>query len=284
MLPDQARGWQEVLTLTYEQLLHQLIVFAPKLFGAFLLLVVGGVVAFLLSKATRAGVHFFERIFVRLLPSVFIKSDPRLRSVNTHTISRIVFWLVFLFFVAAATNSLGLNLVSMWMGELLLYLPKLVVGLLIMASGYLISNVVEAMVVSAAESAGSRQAMWIGKITQFAVFFTAIVIGIEQFGINLQFFTQFFVVMSAVLLGGFSLAFAFGAKRLVANIIGAQQASRFLKLGDEVTIADIDGVVVEISNTMLIIESSQGHMTIPASFFMENVGCIKSTSTTGIGK
>ncbi|MEE2732543.1 MAG: hypothetical protein VYA55_17110 [Pseudomonadota bacterium] len=281
MAPDQARGWQEVLALTYEQMLQQLIVFAPKLLGAFLLLVIGGLVAFLISRATRTGMHFFERLLMRLFPSLFVKPDLKFRPININAVSKMIFWLVFLLFVAAAANSLGLEMVSRWMSDLLLYLPRLAVGLLIMIGGYLISNIVELMVVSAVESAGSKQAKWIGKVTQFAVFFTAIVIGIEQFGINIHFFTQFFIVMSAILLGGFSLSFALGARTLVANIIGAQQAAKFLQLGDEVSIAGIDGVVVEISGTMLVIESHQGRVTVPANLFMENVGCIKSSSGSG---
>lgn len=284
MLPDQAKDWQDVLVLTYEQLLHQLVVFAPKLLGALLLLAIGGLIAFLLAKMARTGVKLSERLLIRLFPSFWIKPDDRFRQVNTNIIGKIVFWLVFLFFIAAGANSLGLEMVSNWMGQLLLYLPKLVVGLLIMIGGYLISNAIKYMTVSAAESAGLKQAQWIGQSTQIAVFFTAIVIGVEQFGINIHFFTQFFIVLSAILLGGFSLTFALGAKTLVANIIGAQQASKFIRLGDEISIAGIEGVVVEISGTMLVIESHQGRITVPANFFMEHVGHVKSTTVSGSAK
>lgn len=280
MTPDQTKSWQQVLALTYEQLQHQLVVFAPKLLGAVVLLAVGCLIAFVLAKATRSIIVYSQRLLNRLFPTVFVKTEIRFRPANVNAISKVVFWVVFLFFIAAGANSLGLDMVSNWMGQLLLYLPKLVVGMLIMVGGYLLSNVIEVMVVSAAESAGSKQAQWIGKITQFAVFFTAIVIGVEQFGINIHFFTQFVIVMSAIIAGGFALAFALGARTLVANIIGAQQVGKFIKLGDEVSIAGIDGVVVEISGTILVLESHQGRITVPAKFFLEHQGQIKSAATT----
>lgn len=278
MPPDQAKSWEQLLALTYDQLMQQIVVFAPKLFGALSLIMVGIFVAFILAKVTRTIVLYTQRVLVRVFPSVFAKSGIRIRSANVNAVSKVVFWLVLLFFTAAGANSLGLDMISSWMGTLLLYLPKLIVGLLIMVGGYLVSNMIEVMVVSATESAGSKNAVWIGRVTQFAVFFTAIVIGVEQFGINIHFFTQFVIVMAAILVGGFALAFALGAKNLVANIIGAQQAGKFLRLGDEVSISGVEGVIVEISTTMLVVESHQGRMIIPAKFFMESIGSIKSAA------
>lgn len=280
---EQVRSWSDVLILTYDQLIQQLVVFAPKLLGAFLLIVIGGLVAFLLSKAARTGVSLLERFLVRVIPSVFQSSDIKLRLSYLNVISKVIFWLVFLFFIAASANSLGLAVVSGWVGDLLRYLPRLVIGLLIIIGGYFISNVCNLMAISAAESAGLKEAHWIGRGVQGAVFFTAIVIGIEQLGINIQFFTQFFIVVSAIILGGFSLAFALGAKQLVANIIGAQQASKLLRLGDDIRMTTSDGVMtegvlVEISGTMLIIETHQGRVIIPARLFLEHGGQLQSNT------
>ncbi|MDH5324883.1 MAG: mechanosensitive ion channel [Gammaproteobacteria bacterium] len=278
MKPEQARDWQELLLSTYEQLLSQLIVYTPKLLGAFLLLFIGGLIAYLLSKLARTGVKLLESLLIRLFPSFIVRSDIKYRQSYVEAISKIVFWFVLLFFIAASANSLGLDMVSKWVQQLLLYLPRLVVGLLIMIGGYLISNAIKLMVASAAESAGMKQALWIGRSAQFVVFFTAIVIGVEQLGINIQFFTELFIIVSAILLSGFSLAFAFGAKYLVANIIGAQQANKLFQLGDEIKIANIEGVLVEIKGTMLVIESQNERIMIPASLIMQRIGRVKSGS------
>jgi len=284
MDPNQSRDWHDVFGPSYEHLLQQFIEYTPKLLAAILLLVVGVVIAFLLSKITRTAVKLIERLLVRLFPSIVVKSNIKFRTSYIDAISKIIFWFVILFFVAASAQRLGLQMVSSWVEQLLLYLPRIAVGLLIIIGGYLISNAVRLMAVSAAESAGVRQALWIGRSTQFVVFFTAIVIGIEQLGINIQFFTQLFLMVSAILLGGFSLAFALGAKNLVANIIGAQQASKLYKLGDEINIAGIEGVLVDISGTMLVIETDQDRITVPANFILEHIGHIRSSTNSTSGK
>ena len=127
-----------------------------------------------------------------------------------------------------------------------------------------------------AESAGFKQSELLGTSVQVAVFFTAVVIGVEQLGINIHFFTQFFIVTSAILLFGFSLAFGLGAKDLIGNIIGSQQAQKIIRIGDEIAIDDIEGVVIEISSTALILETEAGRTTLPAHWFSNKMTHIKS--------
>lgn len=276
MAAPESNGWQDLFSLTYQQTLHQITEFLPKLLGALLLLLLGWLIAVLLSRAAKAGVHLLEGSLYRLSPRLLPKTAPATRKRHIDVIGKVVFWLVMLFFIALCANNLGLDLVSRWMGELIAFLPHLAAGLLIMLAGYLISNVVYMMTYSASDSAGLGQAHLIGRSVQLTVFVTAIVIGVEQFGINLQFLTQFFIVISAVLVAGFSLAFSLGARELIGNVIGAQQATRVFQIGDEIRLGDAEGVVVEVTASLIILESPEGRLTIPASQFMREHCHIKT--------
>ena len=268
-------SWREVLALTFDQLLQQIIVFAPKLLGVLALLVLGWITAVVLSKLARTAIVLLSRLIARLLPNFIAKNDATISANYVDIIGRVIFWLVLLFFIATSANSLGLNILSNWMNQLLLYLPRLVAGILIIIGGYLASNIIKLMATSAAEGAGFKQTILLGRSVQFAVFFTAVVIGIEQLGINIQFFTQFVIVIGAVIVFGFSLAFGLGAKYLVANIIGAQQAHKQLKVGDEINIENVEGILIEITTSTLVIETNAGRTTIPAKSFLNNVVHVK---------
>ncbi|MDX1496978.1 MAG: mechanosensitive ion channel [Salinisphaeraceae bacterium] len=278
MTAPESNGWQELFSLTYQQTLQQVTEFLPKLFGALLILLVGWFIAALLSRAAKVGIRLLEKSLYRLSPKLLPKAAPNVRERHVNVIGKVVFWLVMLFFIALCANNLGLDLVSRWMSELITFLPHLAAGLLIIVGGYLISNVVYMMTVSAAESAGLTQAHLIGRSVQVTVFVTAAVIGVEQFGINLQFLTQFFIVIAAVLVAGFSLAFAMGSRDLIANVVGSQQATRILQLGDEVRIREIEGVVVEVTASLIVLESPEGRVTIPAGQFMRDTCHIKSAT------
>lgn len=278
-MDSSIESWREILSLTFDQLVQQLIIFAPRLLGVIALLILGWVIAIVLAKLARSSIGILNKVLTRLFPNFLPKTDATISASYTNIAGRVIFWLVFLFFVVASANSLGLNIVSNWMGQLLLYLPRLAAGVLIMIGGYLASNVAKVMACSAAEGAGFKQTELLGRSVQFAVFFTAIVIGIEQLGINIQFFTQFVIVIGAVILFGFSLAFGLGAKDLVASIIGAQQAQKQYRIGDEVSIGGADGILIEITSATLVLETSQGRTTIPAKFFLDNIGQVKSSKT-----
>lgn len=271
-------NWRNVLVTTYEQILQQLILFTPRLLGALILLLIGWLVALLLAKAARSSIDLINRLIRRLFPSLIARHDVHLHTSYANVVSKIVFWLVLLFFIAAGANSLGLDIFSRWMGQLLVYLPRFAAGLLIMIGGYLVSNVVKLMAVSAVESAKFPQADLLGRSVQLAIFFTALVIGIEQLGINIQFFTQFFIVIAAVLAAGFSLAFGIGARDLIANIIGAQQANKYCRVGDEICIDGVEGILIEISSTSLVLEAAEGRVTVPARLFMEKTTKINSST------
>ncbi|MBU6951193.1 MULTISPECIES: mechanosensitive ion channel family protein [unclassified Hahella] len=277
MDPIQTQGWRELLHQTYEQTIQQLIAFTPNILGALALFFFGFFIALALARAVRTGVTLLEKLLGRLFARFSTSpSSLKLRQSYTNVISKAVFWLVLLFFIAAGANSLGLNIVSQWMSQLLLYLPHFAAGMLIMLGGYLLSKVINLVMTSAAESVGIRQSALIGRSVQFTVIFIAVVIGIEQIGINIQFFTQFTIILSAVIAGGFSLAFALGAKYLVANIIGSQQVNKLVQLGDEVSIAGVDGVVVDITSSVIVLETPQGRTAIPGSFFMEHISQIRA--------
>lgn len=274
------QSWRDVLSLTYEQILQQLIVFAPKLIGVVLLLLVGWVIALLLAKAARGGIYFLNRLLIKLFPNVFLRPESHVGIPYINIISKCVFWLVLLFFIAAAANSLGLNIVSQWMSQFILYLPRFAAGLLIIVGGYFAGSVIKMMAESTAQSAGFTQTELLGRSVQAAIFFTAIVIGIEQLGINIQFFTQFVIVIAAVIIFGFSLAFGLGARDLISNIVGVQQAQKTCRLGDHIKIAGVEGVLIEITRSTLILEADSGRVTVPAYLFLKEVGFIRTSSAT----
>jgi hypothetical protein len=184
-------------------------------------------------------------------------------------ISKTVFWVVMLFFVAAATSSLGLEFFSSWLNALLGYLPQMLAAVFIVLAGYLLGNVVAVMVESAAENSSFSQPSSIGSIAKFSIFFVALVVGIEQLGINIQFITTFIIVVVGVLLFGMALAFGIGSNSFVANIIAAKQAKKHFRLNEFVKVAGIEGTLVDITSTMLLIETEEGRVLIPARVCMD---------------
>ncbi|MET0290807.1 MAG: hypothetical protein ABW136_00490, partial [Steroidobacteraceae bacterium] len=112
---------------TVEQLLLTLRAQLPAIIGAILLVLVGWFVARLLRILAARGMLAAEALIDRITgrsSRLGERHGPRI-------VGTVVFWIVLLFFVTAATQVLGLTTFTAWLGRLLDYLPTLAAGALI---------------------------------------------------------------------------------------------------------------------------------------------------------
>jgi len=267
---DETDRWQESLTHTLDALVSQIIALTPQLIGALLLLAAGWLVAHVLRTVTHKLVRGLDVLF----QSATARDDTARKgseSAYATIISRCVFWIVIVFFVAATGNWLGLGMFSTWMATVVAYLPNLMTGLLIILAGFLFGNGARTAVNRAAGSFGLAQRETLARIAQTVIVFTAMVIGLKQIGINVDFLTDVLMVVIGVLLLGGALAFSLGARDLVANIIGAQYVRKHCRLGERMHIGDIEGLVIEVTQTSILLETDVGRTIVPAKHFQEQI-------------
>lgn len=262
--------WQTALSSSYEQLNTYLVLHVPQLIGALFLILLGWLIAWVCSKLTLTTVKFISRMWQKVVREVAVTGVAEIKASHAAVISKTVFWVVMLFFMAAATSSLGLDFFSSWLNALLGYVPQLLASVFIVMAGYLLGNIVGVMTESAAEASELSQSASLGNIARFSIFFVALVVGIEQLGINIQFITTFIIVIVGVLLFGLALAFGMGSNAFVANIIAAKQAKNHFRLNEYLKIAGVEGTLINITSTMLLIETEEGRVLIPARVCMEN--------------
>jgi len=261
---------------TFEVFTRQFIELAPQLIGAVALLLAGWVVARLLRALTEKLVGGFDSIFKRTDNAGGAKPG-RMRRAYIVIVSRFVFWTVILFFIAVTANMLGWKMFSGWMDSIIHYLPNLIAGLAIVLTGFLVGNSARSIVTSAAGSAGIEQNELLARIVQMVILFTAMLVGIEQIGINVQFLTTTIIVVIGILLAGGALAFGLGAQTLIANVIGAQYLRKHCRLGEQMQIGDVDGIVAEVTRTSIVLETESGRTVVPAKAFHEQVSSFSSS-------
>lgn len=269
-------NWQTALLGSYERLNQYLVDHIPHVVGAIFLIVIGLVIAWLLSKLALSLVKLSARLWQKILHVMSQKNKPivtknvELKPLHSMVISRTVFWLVMLFFITAASSSLGLDIVSSWLNSLISFVPQIVATILIVIAGYLLGNIAGIMVESAAKNTGFAQASTTGNIVKTSIFFVAIVIGSEQLGINVYFITTFIIVVAGVMLFGIALAFGLGSATYISNILAAKQYKNQLHLREYVKFGDVEGVLVAVTPTMLILETESGRTLLPANVCMQS--------------
>lgn len=242
--------------------------YLPDLLAALLLLLIGWFLARLARYAFGRLAQRLNRLFARVRgPSgrVKVQMSPAVAALA----GNVVFWLLVLVFAALAARIAGLDAFTNWLDRIVGYLPTLLAGAFIALAGYLVSKLIRDVVEAMIESTGSEHGELIGFAAQGAVFLTAIVIGLDQIGIDVT----LLIVLLAILVGGALLAlvfaFGFGARAMVGNLIGAQQAQRYLRAGQYAEIDSVVGQVVEITPVSVILATEKGRLLVPARLFME---------------
>lgn len=268
-------NWQSAIDETFTDFSQQLINYFPQLIGTIGVLLLGWLVAHTLSVSTRKVIQGLDVIFARFTRIDGINQE-RIQGSYSVIISKIVFWIVMIFFLTVAANILGWDVFAGWLDSIVSYLPGLISGLIIILGGFLLSNFAKATISSAADKAGMTQSAGMARAVQIVIIFSAIIIGVEQIGLNIGFLSNVIVASIAILLAGAALAFSLGAKNMVANIIGAQYTRKYCRVGDKIKIGDIEGEIIELAQACIVIETGSGQAIIPAKFFHEQVSLINA--------
>jgi len=230
--------------------------------GAILLLAAGWLLARLLRVVAVRGMHLAESLIERLAGSSRLKVG---RSANV--LGTVVYWVVLLFFVTAATQVLGLQTFTEWLARLLEYLPTLAAGVLIVVAGYVLAGFVADLVLATATRLQAAQRTALARLAQGATLVAAILVGADQIGIRVTWIAILAAVVIAAVLGGVTIAVSLGARGYVANLIGAHYLRQAFEVGQRVRVSGFEGRIVEVSATSLVLETKEGRVVLPGRVY-----------------
>ena len=256
-----SEAWDSALGGLLERLLAHL----PQLLSALLLLLVGWLLAGLLRMATRRGIALLDALIARSTRQARWRVGK-----SAKLMGALVYWVVLLFFVAAATQTLGLQTFTDWLARLLEQLPTLVAGLLIVVVGYLLSGFVAELVRAASTAMPQAQRNALARVAQVATLMVALLVGADQIGLKVTWIAILAMVLLGTAMGGVSIAVSLGARRYVANLIGAHYLRQTLQLGQRVRVQGHEGRIVELSATSLVLETADGRVMLPGAVFHDD--------------
>jgi small-conductance mechanosensitive channel len=263
--------WTATLTESAVRVAVRIMEYLPNMVGAALLLLLGWGVAKLLRYATR---QLFERIVHKLARSRPMDTrvqQPQSYSAAPDIASSVIYWAVLVFFVLVAAEVLQFQVISSLLGELTAYLPRLFAGLLILFVGLWLAEFTRAVLSRNGARIGVDQAEVLGRLGQVLVWLIIFSIAAGQIGIDNTLLVALVVTLFGVALGGIALAFALGARTTVSNILAAHALAQTYSNGDVIRIGALEGRILRITRTHVVLETGEGTATVPALQFGEQV-------------
>ena len=248
----------------------QLAAFAPSLLAAVGLLLAGWIVGRLLARG-------IGRLMDRLAPRIEARASW-LTARRLGIAQRLaagaggfVFWIVFAVFALAAVETLGLPIVADWLGVIGAVLPRLFLGGLIVVAGLLGGAIARDAVLAGARAGGVDRAAFLGRAAQGVVVVTAIVTGLDQVGLDSRFLTAMVVVTLGAALGGTALAFAFGARTEVSNLVAMHYVRQAYRVGQPIRLGAVRGRIRDFTATTVVVGGAEGESRVPGRMFSDQV-------------
>lgn len=131
----------------------------------------------------------------------------------------IVFWLVMLGALIVAFNGLGLAQVTDVLTRVLLFLPRLLIGLTVVVFGLYFARFVGQSVQAWCRGAEIGDAELIGRVVRYAIVTFVVLIAIDHLDIGSGLVQQTFLILLAGVVFGLALAFGIGGKDRAAAML-----------------------------------------------------------------
>lgn len=237
--------------------------YLPSLAGALFILIFGWLIARITRTAAKRILGGLNRVLERTFQTGILASARLPLSAST-IFGEVAFWIIVFVTLTISARIASLPTISQWLNNIVLFLPDVLLGVLTIALGYFISNVLGRQVTEAANIAKSPHSESFGRIAQGTVFIIAAIIGLDQIGVDVTFLVTVSAVAVGAILVGFSIAFGFGSQEYVSNLISARTVRQNLSPGLLVRIGETEGVVLEITQTHIAVDTENGRALIPA--------------------
>ena len=203
---------------SFQRALDRFFEFLPNLLGFLVILIVG----YIIARLVAAGVR-------KLLEKVEL--DRRMHDANAHTyvdrvlpgasassgLARVVFWLIFAFFVFAAIGALQIAVLTAFMNEVLAYLPNILVAILIFIVAALIAAAVAAAV--GRMMGDTPTGRIVATVVPALVMVIAMFMILEQLQIAPEIVRIAFAAVMFALALGLALAFGLGGRGVAERLL-----------------------------------------------------------------
>jgi hypothetical protein len=265
--------WMASLGRSFDQVAERIQLSLPSVLGAIGLLLLGWLVGRLLRAWITRLVGLLER---RVRAHVLDAATARLgvERKASEIIGSLVFWSVFIVFLGAATDALGLPVLSTWLAGLALFLPRLLLAMLIVLAGILAGALARDAIWAAMQASGVAFDRALGRMAQTAIIIAAIITAVDQIGVDSTFLTGAMMIGLGAILGGCALAFGLGARTAASNIIAVHYVRQAYRTGQEVRVDAFHGTIREITATAVLLDTIDGRVLVPGREFAEKASTL----------
>jgi small-conductance mechanosensitive channel len=251
--------------------------FLPQLGGAFVLLVVGLLVARLVGRLVRrglvaVGLDEFARRWGITDTLVQARLQPSLAGLVGAAV-RITLSVIAAF---AALTLLGLELLSHSLNEAVLFLPNLLAALALLLAGVVLAGLARDRVDRFTYQMDF--AVPLGQLAQISTLAIFALMAAAQIGVSADILFIVIAILLAAAAGTFALAFGLGGREVARALNAGRFVRGAFQVGQTISVGQIRGTIVAIEPEATVIGAGDGLVRVPNNLLLESMVTIHGTA------
>jgi len=194
--------------------------FLPNLIGALLILFIG----WLIARSIKWGLTKlltavkFDDLAARVGLQGFLDKGG-IKQTSSGMLASLAYWGIMFIVLITFFNSLGLEVVSDLLNQVVLYIPNIIIAMLLLVVGMYAADFVRTLVVASLRNANFDNAEMVGTIAKGIILFFVASIVLTQLGIGGAIITTVVQGLMFALGAGLAIAFGLGAKDHIAALL-----------------------------------------------------------------
>ncbi|OHB14300.1 MAG: hypothetical protein A2431_02415 [Candidatus Zambryskibacteria bacterium RIFOXYC1_FULL_39_10] len=212
--------WSDVLSLSFKNLWLGVIGFVPNLVIAIVIVLLGWGIGVLLGRVVSQVVKAIkvdEALRRAGVEDFLNKGGLNLNAGNF--LGALVRWFVILVFLVAAFDILHLSQVTLFLKDILNYLPQVIVAVLILIAAGYVADAMKKVVLSSAMTADLTSAGFLATVTKWVIWVFAVLVALSQLGIASGFIQTIFTGLVVALSLGLGLSFGLGGQEAASRVV-----------------------------------------------------------------
>ena len=212
--------WTETFITSMQDLWASVVGFVPVLVGAFVVFVLGWVIAVVLGKAIMrlAKAAQLDRLFDQMGVMKHVHKAGLEWEVSTF-LGALVRWFFIIVAFLAAVDLLGLGELSNYVRDILLYVPNIIVAALLLLVAAVLANFLEKMVKASMRATEMGPVSFVGAVVRWSVWIFAALAALSQLGIASALVEILFMGLVAMMAIAGGLAFGLGGKETARKLL-----------------------------------------------------------------
>ena len=214
------QNWVDVIVGSLQGLWLTVVNFLPSLIGALIVFVIGLIVASLLERIIERIVYYLK--IDSLLRKTGVETYLERANIKLNTglfLGKIVNWFIIIAFLLAASDILNFTALSLFLRDVLLYIPNVIIAVLILLAALIVANFLKHLTRVSVMTAKMHYAKVLGTIAWWTIVIFGFLTALVQLGIAVSIINTLITGLIAMLALAGGLAFGLGGKEEAAGLL-----------------------------------------------------------------